>query len=498
MVRTLERVFLTVILLTTTGFVLLALIGFRELREKEAAALGLSGAHERHLVPKADLPSKPDRDAVAKAERSPLPTVRQDQAMPAKVLQHEATLGSTHALETTNQGMSVALSTDGSTAVVGGPGPHNADFGQSQVLDPAGGAWVFTRSEGAWTQQGPKLVGVTREYGGGLWSQGASVALSTDGITAILGGPSDNKTTGAAWVFTHRDGVWRQQGDKLVGTDLNRAGEPRFPPGQGMSVALSADGNTAIVGGWGAEAVWVFTRGSGVWTQQGKKLVGTGAVGRAHQGMSVALSADGNTTIVGGWSDNSKTGAAWVFTRTNGVWAQKGKKLVGTGAVGSANQGWSVALSADGNTAIVGGPSDNPADSSVPFGFGAAGAAWVFTRNESGWTQDGEKLVSTRSARLGTSVALSADGNIAVVGGVVEDGPAGLVFTRVAGRWTLDKTLVATRAIGKSVPSVAMSANGKVVMVGGSNDNGGVGAAWLFVHNDGDWSEDKKLIAKSR
>ena len=277
-------------------------------------------------------------------------------------------------------------------------------------------------------------------------------------------------------MFTHSDGVWRQQGEKLVGTDLNRAGEPRFPPGQGMSVALSADGNTAVVGGWGAEAAWVFTRNSGVWTQQDKKLVGTGAVGRAHQGMSVALSADGNTAIVGGWSDNGKTGAAWVFTRTNGVWAQQGKKLVGAGAVGSANQGWSVALSADGNTAIVGGPSDNPSDPSVPFGLGAAGAAWVFTRNESGWTQEGEKLVSTRSARQGTSVALSADGNIAVVGGVVEDGPAGLVFIRVAGRWTLGKRLVATRAIGKSAPAVAISANGRVVMVGGSNDNGGVGA----------------------
>jgi hypothetical protein len=129
---------------------------------------------------------------------------------------------------------------------------------------------------------------------------------------------------------------------------------------------------------------------------------------------------------------------------------------------------------------------------------GPAGAAWVFTRNEGAWTQDGEKLVSTGSARQGTSVALSADGNIAVVGGVVEDGPAGLLFARVDGRWTLLKKLVATRAIGKSVPSVALSADGRVVMVGASNDNGGVGATWLFVHKDGDWLEDKKLIAKSR
>jgi hypothetical protein len=52
----------------------------------------------------------------------------------------------------------------------------------------------------------------------------------------------------------------------------------------------------------------VFTRSSGVWTQQGKKLVGTGFVGRAHRGMSVALSADGNIAIVGGFVEDGAAG----------------------------------------------------------------------------------------------------------------------------------------------------------------------------------------------
>ena len=148
-----------------------------------------------------------------------------------------------------------------------------------------------------------------------------------------------------------------QQGPKLVGTGAIGAAE------QGFSVALSADGDTAIVGGLadndvnGPGAAWVYTRNGGVWTQQGSKLLGTGAVGSARQGKSVALSADGNTAIVGGNGDNSDTGAAWVYTRNGGVWTQQGSKLVGTGAIGAAEQGFSVALSADGNTAMVGGPS---------------------------------------------------------------------------------------------------------------------------------------------
>ena len=76
----------------------------------------------------------------------------------------------------------------------------------------------------------------------------------------------------------------------------------------------------------------------------------------------------GRTAIVGGPNDNTNTGAAWVFTRSDGVWTQQGDKLVGTGAAGTAVQGTSVALSVEGHTAIVGGPNDNT----------NSGAAWVF------------------------------------------------------------------------------------------------------------------------
>src|SRR3954452_15835329 len=71
-------------------------------------------------------------------------------------------------------------------------------------------------------------------------------------------------------------------------------------------------------------------------TQQGAKLVGTGATGAAAQGTSVAVSADGNTAIVGGPSDNTivgapgennSAGAAWIWTRDGaGVWSQQGPK----------------------------------------------------------------------------------------------------------------------------------------------------------------------------
>ncbi|HVZ54166.1 MAG TPA: hypothetical protein VG986_19510, partial [Pseudolabrys sp.] len=204
-------------------------------------------------------------------------------------------------------------------------------------------------------QQGSKLVGSGAD---GPAQQGSSLALSRDGNTALIGAPFDHwggaaKSSGAAWIFTRSNGAWAQQGSKLVGVGMANSGA--F---QGSGVALSANGDTAIVGAPadGHGSARVFIRSNGVWKQQGGKLVGTGAAaGGANQGSSVALSADGNTALIGGPEDNHSAGAVWVFTRSNGVWKQQGHKLVGTGAVRvtsqlGSHQGAAVALSADGNT----------------------------------------------------------------------------------------------------------------------------------------------------
>src|SRR5262245_64336638 len=275
--RTIGRILLTLVILAVTGFVLLVLIGLWDRHEQEIT-VSLSRIYERYLASQGG----PSRSPRARAAGETEPVGRGRQVATTETFQEQPKLVGTGAVGSANQGMSVALSADGNTAIVGGPGPNNADRERPPLVGPAGAAWVFTRSGGVWRQQGGKLVGTTSEYGGGLWSQGASVGLSGDGNTAIVGGPSDNRAMGAAWVFTRSGDVWMQQCNKLVGSGV---GEPPLPPGQGMSVALSADGNTAIVGGWGAEAAWVFTRSGGAWTQQGKKLVGTGAVGKARRGM---------------------------------------------------------------------------------------------------------------------------------------------------------------------------------------------------------------------
>ena len=76
----------------------------------------------------------------------------------------------------------------------------------------------------------------------------------------------------------------------------------------------------------------------------GLKLTGSGESGAGEFGARVALSSDGNTALIGGIGDNSDHGAAWVFTRSGSTWTQQGSKLTGSGESGEGEFGSSVAL----------------------------------------------------------------------------------------------------------------------------------------------------------
>jgi uncharacterized protein (TIGR03437 family) len=369
----------------------------------------------------------------------------------AHFAQQGAKLIGTGAIGSAYQGSSVALSADGNTLIVGGMEDNGG----------AGAAWVFTRSAGVWTQQGTKLVGSGAVQGA---AQGAAVALSADGNTAIVGGPDYNGGIGAAWVFTRSANAWSEQsrlylattGNGYYGTSVALSADgntaivgcvapdpgtaplvwvrsggswseqtslgvgSQQSPGYGRAVALSADGNTAIVGNpqgnSGGGRALVFTRSQNSWSFV--VLTGTGAVGAGGQGSAVALSADGGTAIVGANSDNSGAGAAWIFTLSGGVWTQQGTKIVGTGATGASSQGSGVAISGDGTAVMIGGPNDGS----------GSGAAWVFEQSGGAWIQLGNKITGSGGAFYGNRLVLSADGLTAAVAGDADNSKAGAVW----------------------------------------------------------------------
>jgi len=375
---------------------------------------------------------------------------------------------------------SVSISSDGNTVIVGAYGDNSG----------IGAAWVYTRNGSIWTQQGDKFVA---DDGGS--QLGTSVSISGDGNTAIVGAPFGNYGSGDAWVYNRSGVVWNQPGSKLAGT-LGAGANPE----QGFSVAISADGNTAIVGGPLAAdsstdngAAWIYIRKGGVWTQQTNKLIGTGGIGGSGQGYSVAISADGNTAVVGAPGDNGGIGAVWIFTRNGNAWTQQGNKLIGTGFAGSSRQGYSVSISADGNTVAVGGPDDPVGDN--------GGSTWIFTRNNGVWTQQGNKLIGagaeSNGATQGLSVAISGDGNTVVIGGGSPGGGVAIVtswvFVRNNGIWTQQGTYLVGGTGGdlseSSGVSVAINADGNTIIMGEPN-NGATGAVWIFKRSAGVWTHE--------
>ncbi len=390
------------------------------------------------------------------------------------------------AAEHSRFGWSVALSADGNTALVGAPGEDEG----------VGAAWTFTRSPSGWIQAGAKLTipegtllgescnnvendeeegeepsaGETRPC-----HFGRSVALSADGNTAVVGAPRENGNTGAVWTFTRAGTGWSSPGIELSSP------ETQIPLRFGVSLALSADGSTLVVGAprLGGGRVWTFARSGPSWTSLGGPITGSGEDGVGLFGQSLALSDDGQTMFVGAPGYNNDQGAAWGFSRSGSGWKEQGPKLTGGGAGPEAHFGSSVALSGDGSTAVVGarGADDG------------SGAASVFTNTGTGWVEQGPALAGGDEAGegFGDSVALSFDGSVAVVGAGQADGHRGntWLFERSGESETWG---AAQEKLGSGLPGrgalqfgsgVALSSDAETVLVGAHSAER-AGTAWVF------------------
>ena len=368
-------------------------------------------------------------------------------------------LAATSETGTGKLGRSTAISATGDTALVGAPGDNGS----------VGAAFVYTRSGSTWTQQAELTA--TGETGAGLL--GESVALSADGNTAVVGAPADSTKAGAAWVFTRSGSTWTQ-GPKLTGS--GESGKGQF----GSSVSLSSDASTALIGGEGDNssngAAWAFGHSGSTWTQQGSKISPSDEIGKGKFGAGVALSSTGTTGLIGSSADNINAGAAWPFTRSGSTWTQQAK-LTGSGESGEGHLGVSVALSSDGNTALVGAQGDNGTIGAA-FAYERSGTSW--SQQGSKLTGGGE----SGTGHFGQSVTLSSDGNTAVIGAYGDEGAAGAAFqfTRSGAAWSQLAKLTGTggTASAQFGESVALSGDAKTAVIGGPGDMGGVGAAWIF------------------
>ena len=360
-----------------------------------------------------------------------------------------------------NFGYSVAIS--GDTVVVGAPAEDSNASGvngdqTNNSASNAGAAYVFVRNGTTWSQQAYLKASNTdaddRFSYSGVAVSGDTVVVGAFGeasnATGVNGNQNDNSATqaGAAYVFVRNGTTWSQQAYlKASNTDANDF--------FGFSMAVSGD--TVVVGAYGEDsdatgvngdqndnsapfsgAAYVFVRSGVTWSQQAY-LKASNTDADDSFGFSVAIS--GDTVIVGAQTEYSNAtgvngdqtnnsaggaGAAYVFMRTGTTWGQQAY-LKASNTAASDEFGSSVAISGDtvvigatfedsNATAINGDQTNNSASS--------AGAAYVFARNGSTWSQQAYLKASNTNAsdQFGSSVAVSGD--TVVVGANGEDSNA--------------------------------------------------------------------------
>lgn len=387
-------------------------------------------------------------------------------------------------------GLSIALSSEGDTLVVGAPYEDSSFAGistdgtgeEDNSFDGAGAVYVFTRDENeGWSQQ----AYIKASNVDGLDYFGYSISLSGGGDTFIVGAPNEDSNyqgvstngegeanedepgSGAAYIFRRNDaGQWLQHAYvKASNTQINdNFGRAVAISGNGYELAVGAiqekssatgiDGNQNDNSMISAGAVYVFSMlGGTTWIQRAYvKASNTGM--NDYFGHSLSMSVDGNTLAVGassewssavgvitngdGESDDSApgAGAVYIFTQNDMyVWSQQAY-IKASNTQDDEDFGYYVSLSGPGDTLAVGAPREDSDDAGVSMGSpsengGAfrSGAAYLFVRDDNGWTQHAHIKASNTEAGdgFGRSVALSSDSRALAVGANEEGGSASFI-----------------------------------------------------------------------
>jgi len=308
---------------------------------------------------------------------------------------------------------SLSLSADGSILVVG-----NQFSNQSGVSD-GGMAVIYTKVGATWSLT-QKIFSSDITVGDYF---GSGVCVSGDGSTIVVGAPADDdgaSAQGSAYIFEKVGGTWTQV-QKIIQSDTRSSGF------FGSRVRISNDGTTLVVGayehdGVGANvgAAYIFDKsGGGTWSQTLKLYPPNTTTQFYAQGLDI--SGDGNVIAVGAPRDDttsSNMGRVFMYVKSGGAWSNTPTQTFqyNTAVAEDKYFGWSVGLSQNGNTLIVGAPYEDTEQTQ-------SGAIHIYERTNGVWTPVKREYtgVNPSGEGLGTSVAISDDGKVYIAGNENDD-----------------------------------------------------------------------------
>jgi hypothetical protein len=398
---------------------------------------------------------------------------------------HEALLVATDAAQSDSFGVSVAL--HGDTALIGTP------------FEPAGGdmlvgsAYVFQRSGASWTEQ-QKL-----QKPGGAMSDLFGFAVAVHGDTLLVGVHNDDLAplvdVGSVRVYTHAGSTWTQQALLSQGTGVG---------GNQLGFRVALSGDTAVVGAYlddvGSNpdqgSVYVYVRSDTSWTQQAQLFAADGA---ANDQFGWAVAVDGDTLLVGAYlrdiEGRDDQGAVYVFSRSGTSWSQQAQ-LVAADGEREDYFGHSVALSGD--TALIGVVLDDVN------GRSNQGSARVYTRSGTSWTQQAVLTAADGAVDdiFGFAVALSGDTSLvsAPLDDIADnlDQGAAYVYTRAGSIWTQQARLQAADGTQLDEFGRALDLLGGTAIVGVPKDNDQFtdrGSAYVYAGAGSNWIQQAKLMS---
>ena len=322
---------------------------------------------------------------------------------------------------------------------------------------------------------------------------GASVAMSSDGNTVIVGAPQNDdyaEQSGKAFVFTRSGNNWSLQA-RL------HAQDPKRIDFFGASVALSRDGSLAMIGASGKGvirgAVYIFTRVGVIWNQSAKILAKDGKIGD-YFGSYISIAYDAASVIVGSMYQDDKKGAAYVFNRVGNEW-QEVAKLSDKSLEPGDFFGASVGISSDGKLAIVGASDTKD-----------GGAVYVFTRAGTLWRLETILKSDTPQPtdKFGSCVSLSLNGNTALVG--VHGSSTNFVSTGEVFIYTRNPTNKTWALHSRIKPndvssfdyfgfSCKISDDGLSFISGSFNKNRAAGVIYMFSKKEKEWLQVNKMTS---
>ena len=326
------------------------------------------------------------------------------------------------------------------------------------------------------------------------FGRSAAISGNTVVVGAYLDDTNDGNAAGSAYVYVPSGGGWVQQ-QKLAADDGST--------GDLLGISVSISGDTVVVGAYGDDtasgndtgSAYVFVRDGGIWSQEAKLVAGDGAQDD-WLGFSVAV--DGDTLVVGAPNDDdqgSASGSAYVFTRSGTTWSQQAKLTASDGAAGNL---FGKAVSISGDTVVVGAQGHDPGAGSD------SGAAYVFFRSGTAWSQQA-KLTASDGAEgdwLGFSVAISGD---TVVTGAQKDDDQGAdsgsayVFVRNGIIWSQQAKLTGGDSVADDGFGYSVAISGDNVLTGAylhdTASGSSAGTAYLFQRSGNTWTQQRQFAA---